>query len=497
MRDQLAKEGGADIMLSRRDAIKAGLLAGGALVMPPRSVRADDKIAPSPATLPFRVPLPISPILLPTRSDATADFYEVTMRAAQAQILPGLSTTVWGYNGLFPGPTIMAEAGRLTVVRQRNHLPENMSVHLHGCHTPSASDGFPNDFIRPGAFKDYSYPNDDRASSYWYHDHAMDITGPHINMGLAAFYIIHDAVERSLPLPTGAQDVPLMICDRLFNADGSFFYDTFNHDGFLGDTFLVNGAVQPFFQVSNRKYRFRFLNVSNARWYEFALSSGQPFIQIGTDGGLLPAPIVRPRFRQAPAERIDVIIDFSIYPVGTQIVLQSVLQMTSGRKLDGVSLQAPTPIMRFDVVRTEADTSAIPATLRPLPVMPESSAVRTRLFEFQRDRGAWTINGQFFDPNRVDAAIRLGTTEIWRLKNGGGGWAHPIHLHLSQFLVLDRNGGPIQIGDQGLKDTLQLEGGDEVRVIGTFKDRVGRYVFHCHNLEHEDMRMMGRFDVEP
>ena len=444
----------------------------------------------------FTVPLPILPVLAPTSSDTTTDYYDITMQVGTKQIIPGKLTTIWGYNGIFPGPTIKARSGRTAVVRQVNNLQESMSVHLHGGHTPPDSDGHPTDLIGPGATKTYVYPNNQVAATLWYHDHAIDVTGRHVYMGLSAFYLISDSFEDSLRLPTGDNDVALLIQDRLFNSDGSLNYpltDNTIRTGVAGDALLVNGAIQPYLQVGRRKVRFRILNGSNARIYTLALRTGDSIIQIGSDGGLLSSPAVRPAITVTPGERIDVVIDFSKYSVGTQVVLENQDKTTTPSLPD---------VMRFDVVREEVDDSSIPATLRPTVRLAENFASVTRTFilsqTFQSGReDIWTINGQLYDPARLDALPQLNTTEIWRFQNDSL-QAHPMHIHDIQWQILDINGIPPAAGDDGMKDTFLVPGrGGTVRVIGTFTDYLGEYVSHCHILEHEDHAMMINFAVQP
>jgi spore coat protein A len=415
------------------------------------------------------------------------------MDQAQVEIIPGTLTTIWGYNGLYPGPTIRARSGRQTVIRQTNGLPEAMSVHLHGGHTPPTSDGHPYDLIPPGGSKTYEYPNNQIPSTFWYHDHAVDYTGRHVYMGLAGFYIMTDAFEDGLPLPTGSNDVPLLIQDRLFNADGSLNYpltDDTIFAGVLGDRILVNGVIQPYFEVGRRKIRFRLLNGSNSRSYRLALSSGEPLFQIGSDGGLLPRPITRSTVSIAPAERIDVVIDFSGYPLDTRVILNNDLGV--GESLTG--------IMEFRVVRDEADDSSIPPTLRDVNPIPEASADRTRTFSLSdriiNGRRLLTINGNLFNPDRIDATPRLDDVEIWELSNATYE-AHPIHIHDIEWQILDRNGQRPPPGEDGWKDTFLVPALGSVRVIGKFSDLTGIYVFHCHKLEHEDHAMMAQFEVLP
>jgi spore coat protein A len=519
--------------ISRGEFLRLGLAGGLALVLPVVACSGSRNgstggLLPSKAKLPepFRVPLRVPPVLEPVRSGAGADYYEITQKIGRVEILPGLETEVWGYDGIFPGPTVEARSGRKIVVRQRNELPVPVSTHLHGGRTPPESDGYPTDLIMPRGmkhdhakvkhgsmkmgglqrFKDHEYPNEQRAATLWYHDHRMDFTGPQVWRGLAGFHIIGDDEEDVLPLPGGEKDVPLMICDRSFDEDGSFLYPSLDPsllgepgveddymDGVLGDTILVNGAPWPLMEVSNTKYRFRILNASNARRYELALDpepgDGASFVQVGSDGGLLGAPRGHRRISIGQAERFDVIIDFSRYEVGAEITLKN--RLGEGSTAD---------VMRFRVNREEREESAIPVRLSDMgefEALGESDATRTREFRFTRvghdGRVMWGINGEPFDPERMDARPELGSTEIWDLEVATA--SHPIHLHLVHFKVLSRNGESPLPKDAGWKDTVDLTSGEEARLLVRFDGYRGRYVFHCHNLEHEDMMMMANFEV--
>jgi spore coat protein A, manganese oxidase len=475
---------------------------------------------------------------MPPEDDANhsdADHYEITQKVAKAQILPGLKTEVWAYEGTFPGPTIESRSGRAIIVRQINKLPVPVSTHLHGGRTPPRSDGFPTDLILPRhrsseehsphphhtnlerllhnkagwsfhrGSKDYFYPLEQRAATLWYHDHRMDFTGPQLWRGLAGFHIIRDDEEGALPLPKDEKDVPLMICDRSFGEDGSFIYPSLDPslkgkpgvkehymEGVLGDTILVNGVVWPFMEVSNTLYRFRILNASNARRYRLALepgpSDGLPFVQVGSDGGLLGAPISHRTIPIAPAERFDVVIDFSKYPLGTKVTLKNRL-----------GLGTTSRVMRFHVVRKEKEQSTVPKHLSDMSAfeaLGESNARRTRKFSFTQDlhngEVVWAINGKVFSPSRIDVSPKLGSSEIWEFLTD---FHHPIHLHLADFKVLSRNGRRPLAKDAGWKDTVDVLPGEVVRVLVRFEGYRGRYVFHCHNLEHEDMMMMANFRV--
>ncbi len=418
------------------------------------------------------------------------------MQVGQKTIIPGTQTTIWGYNGIYPGPTIRATRGREVVVRQLNNLQESMSVHLHGGHTPPDSDGVPYDLIGPGAAKKYTYPNNQAATTMAYHDHAIDTTGRHVYMGLVGFYIIRDPAEDPLGFPTGDADVPLLVQDKLFNSDGSLNYpltDTTIQRGVFGDTLLVNGAVQPFLQVSQRRMRFRIVNASNARIYRFALTGGEPLVQIGSDGGLLATPVSRSSITLAPGERADVLIDFAAYAPGTSIILKN------------LDTSAPTisDIMRFDVVSggTRVEDRPLPAvldkTMRPAS---ETRPLRVRTFTLEpttvNGRTVWSVNNQLYDPARIDATPRLNAPEAWTFVNNSG-QPHPMHNHATQWRILDVNGAPPAAGDDGWKDTFLVPARGSVTVLGTFTDYTGGYVSHCHNIEHEDHAMMFNFEVQP
>jgi len=515
------------VRITRGRFLKLGMMAGAGLVLPVGAMGVagarlgSTNSVTSPRVEPFVVPLSVPLVLEPVRTDTTTDYYEITQEAASQEILPGLKTEVWGYNGIFPGPTIEARTGRKVVIRQWNELPVPVSTHLHGGRTPPKSDGYPTDLILPKGheqgssghvghgsvgehshfFKDYHYSNEQRAATLWYHDHRMDFTGPQVYRGLAGLYVLRDEVEDALPLPKGEKEVPLVIADRTFEEDGSFYYPSIDpslegepgvlvsqHNGVLGDTILVNGAPWPVLEVSNIRYRFRVLNASNARDYELELDppppGGKPFVQVGSDGGLLEAPVHHDRVRISPAERFDVVVDFSRYPVGTRVTLKN-REEEKG---------PPSEVMRFEVVRREKDESTVPERLAPEQDFPDPNVAEvTRRFQFSSSlMGMWSINGKPFDPERVDARPRLGSTEIWEFTSSA---SHPVHVHLVHFRVLSRNGGKPGPYDAGWKDTVYVTSGETVHVAARFSGYRGRYVFHCHNLEHEDMMMMANFEV--
>jgi spore coat protein A, manganese oxidase len=456
---------------------------------------------------PFRADLPIPAVQIPVRSTATTDFYRLTLKPGTADILPGLSTPIWGYDGIFPGPTLVAERGRRVVVEHVNDLPVPTSMHTHGAYVDGDSDGHPLDLVMPGRSKSYFFGNDETSRTQWYHDHALHITAENVYRGLAGMYLIKDDFEKELPLPRGSRDVPLVLQDRFFNEDGSFDYPVGKGDhssnGVLGNVLLVNGKPWPRMDVAAGKYRFRILNGANARVFQVALSNRQPFFLIGTEGGLIQRPVRLRSLPLAPGERAEIVVDFSEVTAGGSVLLQNL----RGRK-------ETAHVMRFDVTGTARDDSTVPDVLRPSDAQVDpthqptgvDAVTRARRFVFKRTGGFWTINGKIFDEHRLDARPRENATEIWEFVNNGGGWIHPIHLHLSNFKVLDRNGRTPPPWERDIwKETVFLDGGDAVRVLVRFPtvprgpvpgDFVDTYAFHCHLIEHEDHDMMLQFRVD-
>jgi spore coat protein A, manganese oxidase len=509
-----------------------------------------DRIDPcfnnSPQGRPFTQPLPIPPALDPI-PEATADVYQISEVRSETEIVPGFVTPVWGYNGLVPGPTILARKGRPVVINFTNSLPpaedpsglivtspqdptkhpfldSSTVVHLHGINCDHFADGFPDDGdghrhrTQPGNTFTHVYPNNEyqRPATLWYHDHSLHVTGDHVYRGLAAFYIIQDEVEDVLRLPGspladpgrgyGHFDIPLVIKDVMIAPEemdgrppGTLIYNNCSHFGAFGDVMTVNGKQQPRFDVANRKYRFRSLNGSDSRQYliSFRLANqvrngpDQPFTLIGSDQGLLRVAVPTTEFHTTVSERWEFVIDFSRYPIGTRLVMVNKLVDPSDTRLF--------QIMAFDVTRAEPDTSTVPPVLRdgehPADFQPPA---QQRTFVFNRRNGYWSINGLQWDPLRPDARPLMDTTEEWILTNESGGWGHPVHLHLGRFRVVEVQGRPPRPGElEGFKDTVWIGPNQTIRVIHQFWNFRGKFVFHCHNSSHEDHDMMTHFEVQP
>ena len=475
----------------------------------------------------FADPLPIPP---PSRRSAGKGppAYRIEMREARLKLHRDLpATRLWTFDGSFPGPTLDVRSGEECSVEWVNRLPGRhflpidhrlhgaeanvpevrSVVHVHGAKTPPESDGYPEDWYVPGKSKAYRYPNRQDAAMLWYHDHAMGINRLNIYAGLFGLYLVRDLAEADLNLPSGAYEIPLVLCDRLLLADGQLDYPESGKPGapwkpeVFGEHMLVNGKISPHLEVERRKYRLRFLNAANGRFFHLSLSNGLEFHQVGTDQGLLPAPLAVRDFVLSPGERLDVVVDFRDCP-GEQIVLAN----------DAFQM------MQFRVRREKAeDPSSLPARLRPFFRLAESQAVRERILTIDEymDAAGETV-GMLLNKTPwhmpVTEKPALGSTEIWSIVNPTDD-SHPIHLHLVRLQILDRRPyNPIQhratgelryLGppeppesyEAGWKDTARAHAGMVTRLIAQFDGYPGRYVWHCHVLEHEDNEMMRPFDV--
>ena len=499
--------------LTRRDVIKAGVFAGATLSLPLSRVvsgqsalsnRMPSSKLPKPFTTPFATP----PVAVPFRTDDTTDYYDMTSAATMHEVIPGFKTMFFTYEGVVPGPTLRAQRGRKIVIRHRNMLPKVhptlgyepwTSAHLHGSASLPQFDGYASDITHPGQFKDYHYPNFQPARTLWYHDHGVFHTAENAYHGLVAQYQMTDALEQSLPIPHGPYDVPLLIGDALFNNDGSLLFTLEDESGLWGDVILVNGRPWPVMQVERRKYRFRLVGMAVSRSWKLSLDSGEPMAVIATDGGLMASPQYVNSFRASSGERYEVIIDFAKYPIGRRVILQN----TSPK--NNRDFANTNKIMAFDVVSdaTDLTDNSIPDVLNPgseVMALQASDAVRTRKFKFERDGGKWAINGTTWEDVVASnyqfslAKPNRGDIEIWELQNNSGGWFHPVHMHLTDFKVLDRNGKPPFPHERGPKDVVYVGEGEKVRVIMKWEG-VGRYMMHCHNLIHEDHDMMAQFEV--
>src|SRR5215469_7108146 len=512
-----------------------------------------------------------------------ATLYQFTQRQfTTSQFSPELPPqTIWGFDDgtgtRSPGPVYQAFYGRPQITRNINALPNitqknnsgfgmpSVTTHLHNGHTPSESDGNPCDFYPAGHFCDQYYPNvlagfnstnppngdiNESLSTLWYHDHRVDFTSQNTYKGLVGFYCLFNNLDTGdegsgFHLPSfPAFDIPLAFADKVFDpSSAQLVFDLFNLDGILGDTFVVNGVVQPFLQVSPRRYRFRLLNTGPSRFYEFFLTGNvgkltspttNPYFLIGTDGNLIPTPIQVTSVRIGPAERVDVIVDFTNL-AGQTLYFENRLNQINGQGptavdsafaaqnssstecTQGTNLNSTTGaikpagagdlILQFKVTGPQvADGSVDPATHPNFYNLPDTTAAPriVRTFKFDRLNGQWSINGQFMDCNQFRFTVQQNSVEHWLLTNLTGDWTHPVHIHLEEHQIMSRNRAPITPGntlsvptDLGRKDVTQLHPNERVELFFRFRDWLGKYPIHCHNVVHEDHAMMALWHVQP
>lgn len=452
----------------------------------------------------FTTPLPVPPT---TNGQGT-----LTAQQTTSTIFKGQKSKVLGYqSGSILGPSIVVNSGDNININFQNNLSENSNIHWHGLVIPANMDGHPEDVALPGSSRNYNFTVSQRAGMYWYHPHPDGFTAEQAYLGLAGVFIVRDAEEQKLNLPSGELEIPLVIQDKRINVDYSLNYSPNMNDvmtGYMGSNILVNGVNSPYKDVSTRNYRLRVLNGSNGRIYNLALSNGVSFDVIGADGGLLASPQKVTSLLLAPGERADLIVNFSNYKVGTELFLES-KTFSAGSSQGKQSFK----IMKFKVSQNDKDTFTLPGSLSAINPISKTNAIKTRTFDISNGgmgsmggmmgssgmsmKGMHRINNKIYDKSRIDETVQSGTTEIWEFDNSKGDEPHPMHIHALQFQVLDRTGGRNGLisTESGWKDTVMLLPGEKVRVIITFGQNKGKYVLHCHNLEHEDDGMMLQFEI--
>ena len=519
-------------MVDTQDAAKQPVKSGA----PPRPWLHPERLARFVDPLPIPQPLSNTEVRPhPQKPGTQIGYHRITMRRVEVKVHRDLpATSVWSYGTSVPGPTIEARKGEPMLIEWANSLPAEhflpidhtlcgagkdlpqvrAAVHVHGACVPPESDGYPEDWFTLGQSRTALYPMDQDAATLWYHDHAMGIERLNQYAGLFGFFLIRDDAEEALNLPRGKYEIPLAICDRFFYADGQLHYpDSGDPEApwvseIYGDVILANGVIFPYLEVEPRLYRIRLLNASNSRAYLFSLSNGHHFHQIGTDQCLLGAPVELKELMLSPAERADLLIDFSSL-AGTEFTLQD-QHLTIMQFRVGAKAESPTP-------RPQEPAGAVPAILRKYAAIPESTAIRARSFTLNEYMDPKTrvmlmlLNGQYWhDP--VTEQPLLDSVEIWSFINTTQD-VHPIHLHLVRFQILDRRpfdvddflnykkfqylgeAAPPEPNERGWKDTVKAHPETVTRIIVPFHGYVGRYVWHCHLLEHAAREMMRPFVV--
>lgn len=459
--------------------------------------------------------------------------FDITAREISTTLLPNKTTTSWLYEVNHGGktylnPIIRINKGQELTINLINQLSEETIIHWHGLHVPHISDGHPIDAIAPGDVYHYNFTVPNRAATYFYHPHPDRLVGKQVYFGLGSMFIVDDEDEinlrNSLDLEPGKTDIPLIIQDRNFDSDGSLVFDInpmIQTIGTLGDTILVNRTVKPFVDAGTRIYRFRILNESNSRTYKLAFvkdSEKLPFYVIGNDGGLLDKPYEVDEVFVGIAERVDVLVDLSNFEAGDEVFLKSLFfdpmnPMVGEMEFNQVSTLMNGEefyILKLNVTNETAYNRQIPQKLSTIiPI--DTNAAGERFISLPNPiEGVWFINNFRFDLDEVPISVNRNTIETWRINNAPLAMPHPMHIHAFQFQVLERMNSPQQISDlaiddkgrlptdMGWKDTVLVWPGETVTYAIDFSlDFPGEqlYLFHCHNLEHEDQGMMINYSV--
>ncbi|UGT55588.1 multicopper oxidase family protein [Nocardia asteroides] len=476
-------------MVSRR-----GFLTGLALTPVVYAAGCAARTTPPPPAGAAPRALPIPPQAPSTVGADGVRRFALRAQPGTTEMLPGAVTATWGYNGSVLGPTLRARRGETVEVTVVNELPEATSVHWHGMHVPAACDGGPHQMIAPGARWQPSWTVNQQAATLWYHPHPHGATEKHVQRGLSGFFLVDDDAADALDLPKdyGVDDIPLVIQDRRFTADGGLDESDPTDVGLLGDTVITNGIAQATFTATTERVRFRLLNGSSGRLYHLGFADDRGFQLVATDGGLLPEPVVLDRIPLSPGERAEIVVTLRAgertvlrsRPIADRAGIDRAAEFGFDDTFDVLSLRAA------DTLRPSA---ALPAALVPMRALAAATTAPSRTFELK-----WfMINNQRMDMNRVDMTIPVDTTEVWAVRNEDN-WPHNFHVHDVQFQILAVDGNPPPPALAGWKDTVYTAPGVTYTLAMHFADHTDPtvpYMFHCHLLHHEDQGMMGQFLV--
>lgn len=429
--------------------------------------------------------LKIPPMLESDNAEGTT--YTVRAQKGETELVDGIKTNTYGYNGTFLGPMLRFVKGETVKIRAVNELDENTTFHWHGLEVAADADGGPHDVIKPGEEKSIEFKVEQEAATLWFHPHPEGKTSEQVYNGLAGLIYIEDEKSDRLGLPNdyGKNDIPLVFQDRTFDSKMQLNYKTvMNDDGTIGDTLLINGTLNPKLSVGKEKVRLRLLNGSNARNFTFKLNTGDSFIQIATDGGLLNKPVEMNEITLTPSERAEIVIDFAKLNTKKDLALLNE---------DGSIL------LPFDVSDQNGKKEKIQEDLNDFTLTSEEKNLPvTKRIELFGMMDMVTINGKKFDPERIDFTQQQGVTEVWEVYNKKdmmGGMIHPFHIHGTQFKIISRDGEDPAENEKGWKDSISVHPGERVKLAVQFKHK-GVYMFHCHILEHEDNGMMGQIEVK-
>ncbi|MBL0126672.1 MAG: multicopper oxidase domain-containing protein [Flavobacteriales bacterium] len=450
------------------------------------------------ASAQFNNPLAIPPAL-------DLDTFHLVVDEHVHQFYPGINTNTYGASAEYLGPTLIMHTGDTARIRVHNDLSQITTMHWHGLRVPGEFDGGPQRVIDPGDVWDVKYQVKNPAGTYWYHPHPHMLTAFQASMGIAGFIIVQDDEEAALDLPRtyGMDDFPVVVQDRKFDANGDFVIGPF------GDSVLVNGTPRPYLECPAQVVRLRLLNGSNARVYPLGFENDQPFSVIASDGGLLNAPVTMDRIPLSNGERAEILLDLTgmegdsllLMSYGSELpptVPGSSYVLWESSPLSGIDF----PVLRIRITAPTADpVTTIPATLGTAQPYDEAFATGSRTKTLTGNgmvgMGMFMINGAMYDINVINDTIQLGSMEVWTFQNNSN-MAHPMHIHGGSFFILDRDGIAPPAWEQGAKDVVLVDVGEAVRVIMRFDELTGEewpFMYHCHNLMHEDNMMMAQYIV--
>lgn len=441
-------------------------------------------------------PLPIPPLADSTVGPDGTRTFTLRAMAGETEMLPGVHTATWGFNGSILGPTLRARRGESVAVHVENALTEPTTVHWHGMHVPARADGGPHQTVPADGQWQPRWQVRQPAATLWYHPHPHGATEKHIYRGLAGMFLIDDDGDGTAGLPReyGVDDIPLIIQDRRFTPAGALDESDPTDIGLLGDTIVTNGIAGAHLTVRTERVRLRILNGSGGRLYNLGFSDGRAFHIVAGDGGLLAAPVPATRVQLSPGERAEIVVDCS---TGKSAVLQSFpIEDRAGLEAEEAArfgVGDSFTILRLQPEPTLRPSAALPAALAALPALPDPARSVHREFELQ-----WfMINRNRMDMNRIDFQATVDTDEIWTVRNVDN-WPHNFHVHDTQFRVIDIDGVPPPPQLAGAKDTVYTPPGQRIRLAVRFSDYTDPtfpYMYHCHLALHEDQGMMGQFLV--
>ncbi|GAB3179517.1 multicopper oxidase family protein [Telluribacter humicola] len=448
---------------------------------------------------PFSQPLSIA------KSVVNPANYPLVARQTLAPVIKDKNTSVLSFtSNSIANPLFRVDKGKQFSAQYTNQTGGKSNIHWHGLIIPAAMDGHPEATIPNGGSFQFTFPVNQRAGTYWYHPHPHGATARQAYMGLAGMFIVQDEEEQQLGLPAGEYELPLILSDKRISADGALQYNPSMEEvmtGFMGETVLVNGVAGPYHEVAPTVYRMRILNASNARIYNLGFGTGSSFTLIGGDGGLLDTPQKVSQVLLSPGERVDLLVDFSQFSQGKAFLRSE--PFNEGGQAQG---RQAFNLLSFGITKSAGSGFNLPTTLSTLTPLPAATNTRTFTLDMMEtmaghgsmgSMGMHRINQKVYDPARVDEVVKKGDTEVWVFDNSKGDEPHPMHLHGVQFRVIGRTGQRgVQPHERGWKDTVLVAPGEIVKIQMTFADHAGRFVVHCHNLEHEDDGMMLQFEIK-